>query len=129
VNAIVADTHALLWYLLSPERLSHAAAAAFEQAALSGEAVYVPAISIVEIAYLVEKGRFLEEDWNLLISVLDSPAHRLVVAPLDAGISVAVRHISRVLVPDMPDRIIAATAMDLNLPLVTRDAKKYMRRG
>jgi predicted nucleic acid-binding protein len=26
-------------------------------------------------------------------------------------------------VPDMPDRIIAATALSLNLPLVTRDQK------
>jgi predicted nucleic acid-binding protein len=26
-------------------------------------------------------------------------------------------------VPDMPDRIIAATALSLSLPLVTRDAK------
>ena len=34
----------------------------------------------------------------------------------------ALRRIPRDLVPDMPDRIIGATAMHLELPLITRDS-------
>ncbi|WP_218651474.1 hypothetical protein [Nostoc sp. C057] len=40
---------------------------------------------------------------------------------LDRNISGATRQIDRATVPDMPDRIIAATAFCLGLPLVTRD--------
>jgi len=35
----------------------------------------------------------------------------------------AIRQIPGETVPEMPDRIIAATALSLNLPLVTRDLK------
>ena len=38
-------------------------------------------------------------------------------------ISTSLRQIPRAAVPDMPDRIIAATALALELPLVTRDGK------
>jgi predicted nucleic acid-binding protein len=47
----------------------------------------------------------------------------MVVAPLDAAVAQAVQKISRDAVPDMPDRIIAATALHLNAELVTRDQR------
>jgi PIN domain nuclease of toxin-antitoxin system len=123
VSAIVTDTHALLWYLLQPAKLSTAASAAFDKAAADGEPVYLSAISVVEIAYLVEKGRFLESDWNYIASLFGSPIHRIVVTPLDATVAIALRRIPRPVVPEMGDRIIAATALALDLPLVTRDPK------
>jgi hypothetical protein len=48
-------------------------------------------------------------------------AGSLVVTPLDAGVARAVQKISRVAVPDMPNRIIAATALHLGAELETRD--------
>jgi predicted nucleic acid-binding protein len=51
----------------------------------------------------------------------DDPAWVLV--PLDFEIAQALAQISRDTVPDMPDRIIAATALYLNIPLVTKDSK------
>jgi predicted nucleic acid-binding protein len=45
----------------------------------------------------------------------------MVVAPLDSAVAKAVGQIPRNAVPDMPDRIIAATAAHLGVPLVTRD--------
>ncbi len=56
--AIVADTHATIWYLLDDPRLSQSARRAMEDAAQSGSPIYVPSITFVEIVYLVEKGRF-----------------------------------------------------------------------
>jgi len=41
---------------------------------------------------------------------------------LDRDIARALYRIPRGIVPDMPDRIIAATALHLGVPLVTRDA-------
>jgi len=49
----------------------------------------------------------------------DNPAFRVV--PLDSQIAKALRDVRRDAVPDMPDRIIAATALHLSLPLITRD--------
>lgn len=47
----------------------------------------------------------------------------LQVIPLDELISFRVQQINRLTVPEMPDRIIAATALAYNLPLVSRDHK------
>jgi predicted nucleic acid-binding protein len=46
-----------------------------------------------------------------------------VVVPLDLAIAQTLRQVPRDIVPEMPDRIIAATAQYLNLPLVTRDLR------
>lgn len=45
------------------------------------------------------------------------------LVPLSLGVAHTLSKISAKDVPDMPDRIIAATAMHLGLPLVTRDRK------
>ncbi len=89
----------------------------------TGNPIYVPAISIVEIAYLVERRRFVEEVLTRILNALDDPNTGIALAPLDRNISEAIRQIDRAKVPDMPDRIIAATAFSLGLPLVTRDHK------
>jgi hypothetical protein len=49
------------------------------------------------------------------------PTRRVRVKPLDTLTSLSIRAIPRDQVPDMPDRIIAATALAHDLPLVTRD--------
>lgn len=51
----------------------------------------------------------------------DKPA--LSVAPLDSQVAEALRTVPGQLVPDMPDRIIAATALHLSLPWLTRDRR------
>jgi len=44
------------------------------------------------------------------------------VIPLNLAVVEALERIPRSVVPDMPDRIIAATALLLELPLLTRDS-------
>ena len=121
--AIVADTHAIIWYLVEPERLSQIALDALEGAIAAGEPVYVSAISLIEICYLIEKRRIASDLLQRILAVLNEPDPSLIVVPIDLAISIAVQNIDRDTVPDMPDRIIAATALHLNLPLVTRDRK------
>jgi PIN domain nuclease of toxin-antitoxin system len=53
--ALVVDTHAAVWYLLNSSRLSPAAQRAMDDAADAGDPVYLSAISLVEIVYLVDK--------------------------------------------------------------------------
>ena len=121
--AVVADTHALVWYLVEPERLSQVALDALEESIAAGEPVYISAISLIEICYLIEKRRIATDLLQRILAVLNDPNPSLVVVPIDLAISIAIREIDRDTVPDMPDRIIAATALHLNLPLVTRDRK------
>lgn len=121
--AIVVDTHAVIWYLIEPERLSQVALDALEGAIASEEPVYISAISLIEICYLIEKHRIASDLLQRIQVVFNEPDPSLVVVPIDLAISLAVQNIDRDIVPDMPDRIIAATALYLNLPLVTRDRK------
>jgi PIN domain nuclease of toxin-antitoxin system len=127
--AIVADTHAVIWYLVEPERLSPVALDALEGAIASGEPVYISAISLIEICYLIEKRRIASDLLQRIQVVFNEPDPSLVVVPIDLAISLAVQNIDRDTVPDMPDRIIAATALYLNLPLVTRDQKIQAERS
>ena len=85
--------------------------------------MYISAISLIEICYLIEKRRIATDLLQRILAVLNDPNPSLVVVPIDLAISIAIREIDRDTVPDMPDRIIAATALHLNLPLVTRDRK------
>jgi PIN domain nuclease of toxin-antitoxin system len=124
MNDVVADTHAILWLLFDPLRLSPAARSALIVGATG--TVYVSAISLVEIAYLIDKGRFPEHTLDILIGVLEDPASGVVLAPVSPEVSRAVRLIPRKLVPDMPDRIVAATALQLGLPLVTKDSQIHL---
>lgn len=47
----------------------------------------------------------------------------MAVAPVDLRVAEILRTVPRDAVPDMPDRIIAATALALGLPIVTRDRR------
>jgi Uncharacterized protein conserved in bacteria len=122
VSALVADTHALIWYLDPPGNLSASALAAMRAASASGDLIYVSAITIIEIVYLVEKGRVPATALAALKSALRDPFAAVSVLPVDFEVADAVERIARSAVPDMPDRIIAATALHLRLPLVTKDA-------
>jgi PIN domain nuclease of toxin-antitoxin system len=45
----------------------------------------------------------------------------MVEIPMDTAIVLALRQIPREQIPELPDRIIAATAVHLDLPLISRD--------
>ena len=78
-------------------------------------------ISLVEVIYLVEKGRLASSTLDLLNLHLADPGSGLELVPLNEGIARAIQQIPREQVPDMPDRLVAATALHLGLPLVSRD--------
>ena len=72
---------------------------------------------------MIERGRLAGEVLRRVLNAADDPNVGILLAPLDRNISAIIQQIDRATVPDMPDRIIAATALSLSLPLVTRDAK------
>lgn len=119
----VADTHTVIWALLRPERLSQQAKAVFQEAQRRRLKMAVPSICLVEVTYLVEKGRLDAATRDFLLQALQDPESAVELVPLDFGVANALAGVPRDEVPDMPDRIIAATAVHLGLPLVSRDRK------
>ncbi len=47
--AVLADTHAILWYLTADPRISRPATAALDNATAAGDPIFVSAITMVEI--------------------------------------------------------------------------------
>lgn len=121
--SLVLDTHTILWYLENSRELSSAARTAIEEAIRDARDVFVSAISLVETVYLAERKRIPTDALRRLRAALADPNSGLFVATVDADVADALENISRDKVPDMPDRIIAATALRLGLPLVTCDRR------
>lgn len=74
-------------------------------------------------AALAEKGRLPLIARQALIEALDDPAGACALVPLDRLIAEALQFVERSEVPDLPDRIVAATALALEVPLISRDRK------
>ena len=119
----VADTHALIWYLSNDSRLSETARLAIEGIEKTGNHLAVSAITLVEIVYLIEKNRIPAQSYERAVTLLGQDNAFVVQTPLDRLIVDAMRQIDRDQIPDMPDRIIAATARFLNVPVITIDGK------
>jgi PIN domain nuclease of toxin-antitoxin system len=121
--AAVADTHTAVWYLFNNPKLSAGARRAIEDAFRAGNQIGVSAISLAEMVYLCEKGRIPSTAVKDLIHCLFDPEYPLHELPVDASVVEQMSSISRDEVPDMPDRIVAATGLRYGVPVISRDAK------
>jgi PIN domain nuclease of toxin-antitoxin system len=112
---IILDTHILVWMILDAGRIPPGILSAIADESVLG----VPAISLWEIAMLVDKGRIhLPEPVLLWLQrVLAQPKIRLI--PINAEI--AVRSAALSIHGDPADRLIAASALVLQCPLATVD--------
>jgi PIN domain nuclease of toxin-antitoxin system len=121
--SLVLDTHTVLWYLEGSQELSSIARTAIENAIDGARDVHISAISLIEIVYFVERRRLPLTAIQRLQSALIDPKSGILVASADANVANALQNVPRDAVPDMPDRIIAATALHLGFPLITRDRR------
>ena len=121
--AAIADTHAAIWFVYADARLSTAARSFMDRAAADGDNVGVSAITLAEIIYLAEKQRVPASALPRLLGVLLDPAEGLIEIPIDHDIVVAMQRVKRNEVSDMPDRLIAATALHFGVPVISRDRR------
>jgi PIN domain nuclease of toxin-antitoxin system len=119
----VADTHTALWHLFDDARLSAPAKAFIDTAAELRRKIAISSISLAEVVYLVEKNRLPPAAYDELVQALGDPEHVFAEAVFTAAVVQSMRLVSRAEVPDMPDRMIAATAVYFDVPVVSRDRR------
>lgn len=117
---IVLDTHAWIWWVSEPQRLSSRARAVIEYAAEVG----VSPISCWELSTKARLGRLrLDRDVAVWVKqALDRP--RVTVAELTPAIAVRAGQLGRgEFHGDPADRLIVATAIELGAELITKDKR------
>ena len=119
----VADTRAVIWYIFADPRLSATARTTIEQIAIEGNQIGFSSITLAEIVYLSERGRINADTLARLLAAVDSEDALLVEIPFDRNIALTLRQVDRSQIPDLPDRIIAASALYLNVPVISRDRR------
>ena len=121
--SVVADTHALLWWLQGGGRLDDRQIEALARAEASDARLCIAAVSLWEIAMLAERGRIqLPASTEAFLEELEaSPPLRIL--PLDARVALEAVRLPDTVPRDPADRMIVATARVAGLPLVTADAR------
>ena len=119
---IVLDTHAWVWFVDDPRQLSAPAHKAIEAARAAGSIV-ISSISSWEVAMLAASGRLKltidVRDWIAKCEAL--PFFNFV--PVDNAIFVRSVLLPGPLHADPADRVIIATALMRDIPIVTKDRK------
>lgn len=121
-SVTVLDTHALVWWVAEPGKLSNRARRAAKAGAAARDLV-VSAISLFEIATLLRRQRLelgVEADqWFSALRALPE----LAIEPVSGEIAQVAGAFSSDFPGDPADRIIAATAQVLRGKLITADDK------
>jgi PIN domain nuclease of toxin-antitoxin system len=116
---ILLDTHAIIWLFLDPVQLSSHARRAILQARINGEEFACSPISFYEIANAARRKRLqLNSPTRDFITAVQS---RLRLIPLTAEISICAAELPHPFHGDPFDRIIVATAIVIQCPLITHD--------
>jgi PIN domain nuclease of toxin-antitoxin system len=124
---ILLDTCALIYDALDPGRLGRRAARLIDEASEAGGLVCSD-ITLWETAMLTAKGRLKLPTTSARFLTLALEARRIRVAPITPEIAETSRA-DRFRHADPADRIIAATALGLNAPVVTCDERLREVRG
>jgi PIN domain nuclease of toxin-antitoxin system len=119
----VADTHAVLWSLFDDPRLSQHARTFIQNSAQNGHQIAVSSITLIELIFLFDKQRIPREAYEKLTTLLVQANSPLTEVPVSRVICEAMLSAPRAAIPDLPDRVIAATGVYLAIPVISRDHK------
>ena len=116
----VADTHALLWWTLGASRkLGRQARDMFSRVEHGRATIYVPVMCLVEVSEAFRRGT-LRADMSFArwaSRLLESSGF----VAADLTMEIVQEAESLYAIPERTDRLIAATALHLECPLISRD--------
>lgn len=124
IKSFVADTHCFIWHLTNSPLMSTEARRRFKMADKGEVVIFLSVITLIEILYLFEKKKIPKNLYHLLKRRLTSqPGDSYQVVDLTYDLSKWIKDVPRKVIPELPDRIITATALSCNLPLITKDKR------
>ena len=118
-RVMVVDTQALWYFLTQPSRLSRRASLAFESASTGEAVIVVPAIVVAELYFLAVKTREPVEPSKIIDQIDAIPG--LMITDLNREQLELLSALTDI--PEMHDRLIAAEAVLLDAPVITRDGE------
>ncbi|CAN5145307.1 hypothetical protein BH23GEM4_BH23GEM4_21740 [soil metagenome] len=116
----VSDTHALLWYARAEwQKLGRDARRVYTAADEGRAAIYIPTLTLVELSEAGRRGsiRFADGFARWTTRLFSSGRF----FPAELTTEIVIRAGALYAIPERADRLIAATAAHLELPLLTRD--------
>lgn len=119
MRALVVDTHALAWHLTAPEKLGKSARRLLAQADAGQAQAWVPAIVLVEMALLHERGRVRFGADRVVSALAAQPGWQVLALDIEQCLAFA----ELASIRDPMDRLVASAARALKgATLVSRDA-------
>lgn len=116
---ILLDTHVVVWLAQDYQRISPRAQSAIEDARKRDHGLGVSGITLFEIALLASHGRIhLKPNAKTVLSEVE---RRFIVFPITGNIAMQAFELPAGYPKDPVDRIIGATALIEDLPLLTAD--------
>ncbi|GMQ80040.1 MAG: hypothetical protein BMS9Abin03_509 [Thermodesulfobacteriota bacterium] len=116
MDSFVTDTQALVKFMMGKKVINDRSHQAFQSADKGEAVIIIPAIVLMEVLYLFEKNRI---DIGLLQTEDLFKSQNYQYEPLSFEILKTASEIADI--PELHDRLIAATAKYLGLPLITND--------
>lgn len=112
----VTDTVGLV-LRLERRKLKPAANGIFEDTEAKRAVIHIPSMVFAEVLYLSERGRIAADIQSIMALMQQHPEYR--ECPMDSAV---VREAAKIRdIPELHDRLIAATARYLRVPLITND--------
>jgi len=118
---ILLDTHVVIWLAQDYERISARAQSAIEDARQKERGLAVSCITLMEIARLASRGRiWLTPDVETVMSEVE---RRFIVLSITGSVALQAFALPANYPNDPVDRILGATALIEDIPLLTADAQ------